>query len=79
MILSDEELLERKKLVGYCETCEEWYKFVEDLANPEVRNCPNCGGRPSVKNGYQLTTQRTFDPKAKKLTKAQLKRMGMGA
>jgi hypothetical protein len=68
------EAEERRKLVGYCDHCEGWYKCTSDQ-----RDCPTCGGRPSVKGGFQLTTQRTFDPKAKKLTKAQLKKMSMGA
>ena len=77
--LDIEEELERRKLVGYCDRCEEWYKFTDDPDNIESRNCPACKGLPSTKIGYQLTTQRTFNPKAKKLSKAQIKKMGMGA
>ena len=74
------ELAERRKLVAYCDHCEEWWKFVRNMnPTPEEEVCPTCGGRPSVKNGLQITTQRTFNPKAKKLTKAQIKKMGMGA
>jgi hypothetical protein len=71
---TDEDEHERCKLVGYCNQCETWYNCLS-----EARNCPTCGGRPSHKIGYQLTTQRSFDAKAKRLTKAQLKKMGMGA
>jgi hypothetical protein len=76
MILSTEEREERRKLVGFCDHCEEWYNFIDDRENPDVRLHSVCGGRPSAKSGFQLTTQRTFNSKAKKLTKAQLKKMG---
>lgn len=76
MILTNEEQKERRNLVGFCDHCDEWYRFIDDPANPDVRLHSVCGGRPSVQKGFQLTTQRTFDPRAKKLTKAQLKKMG---
>lgn len=79
MNLGTEESEERKKLVGYCETCDEWYKLTDDPSNVASRNHPACGGRPSTRIGFQLTTQRTFNPAAKKLSKAKLKKMGMGA
>lgn len=66
---------ERRKLVGFCDRDQEWYKFVDDPENPDSRKCPDCGGIPSTRIGFQLTTQRTFDPKAKKMTKAQIKKM----
>lgn len=82
-ILSEAESIEReetRKLVAYCNHCEEWWKFVRDMnPTPEEEVCPDCGGRPSNKNGFQITTQRTFNPKAKKLSKAAQKKMGMGA
>lgn len=65
---------ERKLLVGYCNPCQEWYKFTDDPDNPASRN-HNCGKRPSHRVGFQVTSQRTFNPDAKKLTKAQLKKM----
>ena len=71
------EQAERRKLVAYCDKCEDWWKFVRDMSpNPGEELCPSCGGKPSARHGYQPTTQRTFNPKAKKLTKAQLKKMG---
>lgn len=79
MIITNEEQEERRKLVGYCEHCAEWYKFTDDPENPSVRNHPVCGGKPSSRTGFQLTTQRTFNPAAKKISKAAQKRMGMGA
>lgn len=75
--MNPSEIEERRKLVGFCESCSEYYKFTDDPDDPSVRLCPECGGRPSNKHGQQLTTQRTFNPKAKKLSKAQLKKMGM--
>ena len=67
---------ERRKLVGFCEKHQEWYKFTDDPDNPESRNHPECGSKPSHKVGFQITSQRTFNATAKKLTKAQLKKMG---
>lgn len=67
---------ERRALVGFCEKDQEWYKLTDDPKNPASRNCPTCGGKPSHRVGYQLTSQRTFNPAAKKLTKTQLKKMG---
>lgn len=64
---------ERKALVGYCEHDQQWYKFIDGNGK---RICPECGGKFSSRIGFQITSQRTFDPSAKKMTKAQLKRMG---
>lgn len=69
---------DRQNLVGFCDRDQEWYGFVDNPEDPASRACPNCGGRPSTQTGFQITTQRTFNPKAKKLTKAQLKRVGGG-
>ena len=77
--MNNSEREERRKLVGFCEKCDEWYKFTDDPKDIGSRLCPVCGGRPSPKIGYQPTTQRTFNPKAKKLSKAQIKKMSMGA
>lgn len=68
--------VERRALVGFCEKDQQWYKFTDDPENPESRNCPECGGKPSHRVGFQITSQRTFNPAAKKMTKAQLKKMG---
>lgn len=74
---SDEEA---NKLVGYCDHCKEWWKFVRDMSpTAEEEKCPRCGNKPSQIPQYQITTQRSFNPLAKKLTKAQMKRMGLGA
>lgn len=61
-LLSDEEKLERKKLVGYCENCDHYTKFTDGV---DKRECEKCGGKFSAKQGFQLTTQRTFIPKRK--------------
>lgn len=65
-------LEERQLLVGFCDKCQEWYKFIDTGS----RDCTECGGRPSTRHGYQITTRRTFNATAKKLTKAQIKRIG---
>lgn len=65
---------ERRLLVGFCERHQEWYKFTDDPSNPDSRK-HECGNRPSNRIGFQIISQRTFDPSAKKLTKAQLKKM----
>jgi hypothetical protein len=62
--------------MGYCENDSIWYKFDKDT---DPNTCPTCGGKPSNKTGFQLTTQRSFDASAKKLSKAAQKKMGMGA
>jgi hypothetical protein len=67
---------ERKALVGFCEKDQQWYRFIDGEGK---RICPECGGRFSTRVGFQITSQRTFNPSAKKMTKAQLKKMGMGA
>ncbi len=66
------EALPPTKLMGYCDHCSEWYKFDSEKGSS---NCPTCGGKHSHRIGYQLTTQRSFDPAAKKMTKAALKKM----
>lgn len=63
---------ERRALVGFCEKDQEWYKFTEPNRMHE------CGNMPSNRVGFQITSQRTFNPAAKKMTKAQLKKMVMG-
>lgn len=82
-VISEAESIEReetRKRVAYCDKCEAWWKFVADMSpTPEEEVCPDCGGRPSARVGFQITTQRSFNPKAKKLSKAAQKKMGMGA
>lgn len=78
-ILSISEKEERANVVGFCESCDAWYKFTYSYDDQTKHNCPDCGNKPSAKNGFQITTQRTFNPKAKKLSKAQLKKMSLGA
>ena len=75
--MNTNEQEERSKLVGHCDKCQEWYKFTYVSHDHPEHSCPACGGKPSARHGYQPTTQRTFNPKAKKLSKAQLKKMGM--
>jgi len=65
---------ERRLLVGFCERDQEWYNFTDDPSNP-TSGYHSCGNKPSSRIGFQITSQRTFNPAAKKLTKAQLKRM----
>jgi rRNA maturation endonuclease Nob1 len=55
---SEVEAAERKKLVGYCENCEHYTKYIVGV-NPEV--CEVCGGKFSTQHGHQITTQRTFN------------------
>lgn len=68
-----DEPLPPNKVVGYCEKCEHWTKF--DTKSMDVlmngQKCEVCGGLFSSRIGYQITTQRTFNPglKRKKLTK----------
>jgi len=50
---------ERKALMGFCESDEAWWKFTRD-GSPEL--CPICGHKPSQQIGFQVMTQRTFDP-----------------
>ena len=61
-MLSEEEKLERRKLVGYCEHFDHYTKFV---SGEDEAVCEKCGGKFSHKQGFQLTTQRTFVPKRK--------------
>lgn len=67
---------DRHALVGYCESDQQWYKFIDGEGK---RVCPDCGGKFSNRVGFQITSQRTFNPAAKKMTKAQLKKMAGGA
>lgn len=59
---------ERKALMGFCDKDEEWWRF--DCPIPEAR-CPICGALPSKQIGFQILTQRSFDPSlhGKKKTK----------
>lgn len=72
--------IEANKLVAYCDHCKEWWNFLRNMnPTPDEEACPNCGGKPSQIPQYQITTQRSFNPLTKKLTKAQMKKMGIGA
>lgn len=59
-MLNSSEQEERRKLVGYCERCEHYTKFNSETDPAE---CEKCGGKFSNRQGFQLTTQRTFVPK----------------
>ncbi len=63
-----DETLPPNKVVGYCEHCDHWTKI--DLLFDD-KKCEKCGGLFSSRIGYQITTQRTFNPglKRKKITK----------
>lgn len=74
LITSAQLELAPNKLMGFCDHCEEWYKFTDD-GTPEAR-LHDCGNKPSHRIGFQITTQRSFDATAKKLTKSQIKKMG---
>ncbi len=66
---------ERRKLMGFCEHCEEWWKFEGDASKTA---CPKCGGKHSNQIGFQIMSQRTFDPVLhgkKKFKKAGTKRL----
>lgn len=67
------EALPPNKLMGFCDHCQEWYKFDSDT---DLGTCPVCNANHSHKIGLQLTTQRSFNPYARKMTKTQLKKMG---
>jgi hypothetical protein len=73
LITSEQSKLSPSLLMGFCEKDQQWYKFDKDT---QPNTCPSCGNTPSSKVGFQVTTQRSFDPAAKKLTKTQLKKMG---
>lgn len=61
--MTDEDKEAAQHLVGYCEACDHWTHFeVEDKA----KGCEKCGNQFSSRHGYQITTQRTFDPKLKR-------------
>ena len=51
---------ERNKLMGFCETCEEWWQFTREPDKPEL--CPICGNWPSQQVGFQIMSQRTYNP-----------------
>lgn len=58
---------ERGKLVGFCEFCNEWYKFTRGMdMTPEEERCPKCGATYSHRQGFQITSQRSFNPANKK-------------
>ena len=61
-MLSEVEREERKKLVGYCEHCDHYTKYNSET---DPAKCEKCGGKFSSKQGFQITTQRTFSPKKK--------------
>ena len=61
-MLSEVERRERKKLVGYCESCDVYTKYNGDI---DLSVCGLCGGRFSSKSGQQITTQRSFRPNKK--------------
>jgi len=50
---------ERNQLMGFCENEQEWWKFTRD---EDSGFCPVCGGQPSKQIGFQIMSQRTFDP-----------------
>lgn len=77
MIVSNEEQTERRKLVGYCDSCDEWYKFIDNLDDSKVR-LHSCGNMPSSRPQFQITTQRSFNPLTKKLSKSAQKKIGIG-
>jgi len=58
------------RLVGYCEHCDHWTHF-EKINRSQ--GCEKCGNQFSSRHGYQITTERTFNPSAsrKKITKAE--------
>lgn len=56
------------KVVGYCEACDYWTEF-DTKTDPW--QCERCAGRFSSRIGYQITTQRTFNPK---LARKKIKR-----
>lgn len=58
------------ELVGYCERCNHWTHF--DKIDQE-NGCEECGGNFSSRHGYQITTERTFNPDTirKRITKAE--------
>lgn len=66
---------ERQLLVGYCELDKQWYKFTNNPNNPDSRKCPDCGANASHRIGFQIMSQRSFNPLAKRLTQAQIKKM----
>lgn len=55
---------ERNKLLGFCDHCKHWYKFTRGT---DKETCPKCGGNHSVKIGFQLISQRSFNPAGKKV------------
>lgn len=61
---------ETDKLVGYCEHCDHWTYFDKE---EQSNGCEECGGDFSSRQGYQITTERTFNPAAtrKRITKAE--------
>lgn len=54
---------ERNALVGYCDRCEEWFRFTRGV---HYERCPKCKSNFSNAVGFQLITQRTFTDSKKK-------------
>lgn len=50
---------ERNALMGFCERDEKWYKFTREI---DTDRCPDCGSTPSNQIGFQILSQRTFNP-----------------
>lgn len=64
------EELGPEHLMGFCEKCDHWTAFHKV---DWLKGCEKCGGVWSNRIGYQVTTQRTFNPKLhrKKITKKE--------
>lgn len=62
---------ERKALMGFCDKDEEWWAF--DYPIDEAR-CPKCNNRPSKSIGFQIMSQRTFQPMLHGKKKAKKRR-----
>ena len=62
---------ERRKLMGFCDKDEEWWAF--EVPIPDAR-CPKCGNLPSKQIGFQIMTQRTFNPQLHGKKKQKKKR-----
>lgn len=64
---------ERNALVAFCDNDQEWWKFTR--VEGERPSCPICGGKPSAMVGFQIISQRTFNPllHGKKKSKKRLR------
>ena len=50
-------------LVAFCDHDEEWWKFkTKDQFNLSENKCPKCGSKSSRQIGFQVMSQRTFQP-----------------